>query len=218
MKRVLVVSTIALAACGKLLGLSEEEEPPHSRVDAAPPNDAGSETNVADGETAADGGPDQERVVFVTGQSTEGDFGGLAAGDARCNSEAANGVSRVKGRTFVAWLSAPDASVAVRHVQGTKPYILPSGAKVANNWAELLRRRLDQPIDERADSTRVDAGTRVWTGTQHDGGATINHCLSWTKTTDSERGTTGTVGATEDWTQSNTDPCTLDAHIYCIEK
>jgi len=220
MKRALAISSIALAACGKLLGLSEEEPAPNVAPDAsANPNDAGpAETSVADGETLGDGSPDQERVVFVTDEATEGSFGGLGGGDKRCNDEAANGGKRVKGRTFVAWLSTPDAGVGERHVHGAMPYVLPSGAKVANDWNELLRKKLDRPINERANGTLVDAGTRVWTGTLFTGVVSAQHCGAWTTTLANERGTTGIIDPLEPWTDANGEPCTLDGHIYCVEK
>ena len=92
MKRAIVISSIALAACGKLLGLSEDVPAPNVGTDAsANPNDASSADEPDGAPIAEDSGPNKERIVFVTNEATQGNFGGLAGGDARCNAGASKG-------------------------------------------------------------------------------------------------------------------------------
>lgn len=111
--------------------------------DARPPSDAGS-TTVSDAapvdpRLGCNGAVDCARVVFVTSFSfTAYGLGGLAAADAKCNALATFADDdRVRGRSFVAWLSDGTTSPSARLVHGTGKYIRPDGETIAEDFAEL---------------------------------------------------------------------------------
>jgi hypothetical protein len=190
-------------------------------VDTAPPTDAGAETTAdADPDVAVDAGPCMtcERLVFVTSTLSNGNLGGLAGADMRCNDRAASSTyPAIKKTSFVAWLSAAVAA-GQRHVHGTGAYKRPDGLVVAGNYADLTDGVLARPIalDELGNGTIG----KVWTGTNPSGSSSSSTCNGWTST--AGIGQTGRAEAFDDparWTDDGTGPaCSELARLYCIER
>ena len=130
----------------------------------------------------------QQKIVFITSESTngaiiEGLSSGIAAADAICNRLAgAAGLDMTNG-TYLAWLSDNVTSPDQRFTKATVPYVLTTGTKVADNYADLTDGSLDAPIDREEDQT--PAGLDAWTGTLANGtrdplGGFNTRCSEWT--------------------------------------
>jgi len=182
--------------------------------DTAPPADAGTDARVFLG---CNGAVDCQRAVFVTSKEFAGNFGGIDEADKRCQSHADGSQSpRVKNHKFVAWVSTANNSVSSRLVHGTMPYVLPSGAVVANDWSDLTDGTLDTGIALNEDGADPGGGTKAWTGTTLKGDSATNNCNNWKDTAaDGRRGNVG--GAGNGWSDSSNDACTNVSHLYCFE-
>lgn len=176
--------------------------------------DGGSDARVF---TGCNGALDCERVVFATTKDFGGSFGGIAEADGRCQTHADGSQSpRVKGRKFMAWVSTSTNSVASRFPKGTKPYVRPDGAKVANDWADLTKGTLQAGIGLNEDGAQPGGSTRVWTGTNSNGTSSNNNCGSWKDNQqDGQRGNLGANGGS--WSDSSNDRCANGGHLYCFE-
>ena len=132
-----------------------------------------------------DGGGDTGKLVFVSSQRYDGNFGGgqrvlghLEA-DARCQELAA--AADLAG-TFKAWISGRvdtgagplPHGVRDRFTQSADPYRLVDGTQVADDWADLTDGALDHAIDRDETGSVVAGETRVWTNTTTDARAWDN--------------------------------------------
>lgn len=84
-------------------------------------------------------GGEKVRLIFVTSNSYDGNLGGLAGADGKCNEMAQ--AAGYKG-TFKAWLSSAWGEAAVSRMAGSPmaelPIIRPDGAKVADSWLNFV--------------------------------------------------------------------------------
>lgn len=158
------------------------------------------------------------RTVFVkrdaNGVDSGGALGGTAGADARC------------GAGFKAWISDSQSSPATRFTHFAGAYRLPSGAKVADNWADLTDGSLDHAIDEEEDGWLVPA-VGVYTATSANGTFSGEaNCSNWTSTgADTTRvGESSAVSSA--WTASSqVKTCTNNettfaqrSLVYCFEQ
>jgi len=99
--------------------------------------------------------------------------------------------------------------------------VLTTGEVIADDWDDLLDGGLDHAINR--DETGVLAvGIEVWTNTSSDGsvlpGGTGN-CSNFTSVSGAQTGPIGRTTATNsEWTDYDTQPCSVPAHIYCFEQ
>ena len=129
--------------------------------------------------------PQEGKVVFVSSQLFNGNFGGgqrvlghLEA-DQRCQDAATE--ASLSG-SFKAWISGRvdtgegplPHGVADRFTQSADPYRLVNGTQVADDWADLVDGSLDHAIDLDEYGNPVGEETRVWTNTRTDGTAWDN--------------------------------------------
>ena len=175
------------------------------------------------------------KVVFVTSQSYQGDFGGVAGGDALCQA-AANGATPLSGislssLTFKAWLSDYTVSPSTSFTRPTGAYITIGGHSravtvVAMGWAQFASDVHLAPIDRDQNGNVVNR--RVWTGTKTDGTRGYLHCGQWTvaEVPSGDDPESGTYGMTSvyldlDWTGENDDgghglSCEDTLSLYCV--
>ena len=92
--------------------------------------------------------PDQhEKSVFVTNAKFNGNLGGLAGADAKCQAEADGPASIVPSGTYLAWLSDGFDSPDIRFTKSSHPYILPDGTKIAEDFTDLMDGSILHPIN-----------------------------------------------------------------------
>jgi hypothetical protein len=179
--------------------------------------------------------------VFVSSTSRPGgEIGGLAGGDALCQSLAD---AAALGGTYRAWLSAGADSPATRFSgRGTAgPYELVANADdggnppptVAASFADVttcdagsgdcLRHAIDR------DEFGVAVGTRcVWTGTRTDGFVDTTPdpevfgdrtCRDWNDATNGSTGSTGGRDLKDSgWTSLDRGSCSFACRLYCFEQ
>ena len=201
-----------------------------SATDAPPARDGSADARPAlDGSTDArqdsaivpglcDSG--QCRRVFLTSSPMpNGGFGGLAGGDAACQSHAD---ARGLGGVWMAWLSDATAEPATRFVHATVPYRLLDGTLVANDWNALISGTLSHAIDmlETGATVAPGAGYEAWTGTTRTGRWISTDCTGWTNGTSSSTAEVGLVGMTDTtWTAGRAERCDRsDILLYCFEQ
>jgi hypothetical protein len=208
--------------------------------DVTPPSDGSAAPDVQDAASPADatlvdarvdappdagppigcqGATDCERVVFVSSAVYAGDLGGVVGADAKCQALAdASSVPRIKGRSFLAWVSTAATSPSLRFTHGTMRYILGDGTPVAASWLDLTVGSLTNGIDtDEQDAVRMGG---AWTAT-----SSINatysgqSCLDWTSTKLGDKGRYGNVGGSGNgWSGSGDSDCGALNALYCFEK
>jgi hypothetical protein len=154
------------------------------------------------------------KTVFVTSSSTTGNIGGIAGGDALCNSLAS--AASLAG-TYKAWLGDSTTDPASSFTMGN-PYQLADGTLIAVSFADLTDGSLDAPISVDETGAPASSPTVAWTGVNSDGtfaGAGLA-CSDWTAAGN------GLVGdrfsTTSTWTKHTVLNCSLELAIYCFEQ
>ncbi|RZV49199.1 MAG: hypothetical protein EX268_19345, partial [Deltaproteobacteria bacterium] len=118
-------------------------------ADAA--TDAGPDAATDAGPDAAtDAGPDAaidagvtERRIFRTDTTQNANLRGIDGADAICAAQAL--AAGLEGE-FKAWLSTIASPVADRVAQGSGPYVLVDGTRVADDWSDLVDGSILAPI------------------------------------------------------------------------
>jgi cysteine-rich repeat protein len=158
--------------------------------------------------------------VFVTSMEYNGNLGGIAGADAKCQGLAMG--AGLPGM-YMAWVTDGNNNTtapASRFLtKAAVPYLLPDGTKVADNWADLIDGSLDAPINRTETGAQANGEASVWTDTGPNGSsAGMVDCTSWTATNQS--GTYGDMSATNgSWTNTgNTTGCTNTLRIYCFQQ
>jgi hypothetical protein len=161
----------------------------------------------------------QETVlVFVTKAAYQGNFGGLADADARCQAAARRaGLPGV----FRAWLSTSAQPAGARVVHKDVPYVMPAGIRVADNYHDLTDGQLAHPIDRTEYGEAVPSPFLARTATAPDGQALSPTCSDWTSRRRYDGGAWGATDATTSaWSRTGVFPgrCDYLAHLYCLEQ
>jgi hypothetical protein len=123
----------------------------------------------------------KEKTVFVTSTSFNGNIGGLAGADDKCQAGADGPTSIVPEGTYRAWLSDGTDSPDTRFTKSSHPYILPDGTKIAEDFADLTDGSLLHPINVEANGKNLGLAY-IWTGTNSDGTTAPDYltCDKWT--------------------------------------
>jgi hypothetical protein len=158
------------------------------------------------------------KYVFFTGRGLNGNLGGLAAADARCQTAANE--SGLPG-TYRAYVSTRAMTLSTRFTHSTTPYILVTGTTVASNWTDLVDGTLAHAIDR--DETGTPADGYAWTATNSMGiadPAPQTSCVSFTSAAHSEVACVGRTTATSaDWACVYYQFCDVTAHgLYCFQQ
>jgi hypothetical protein len=163
--------------------------------------------------------------VFLTSSGYNGNLGGLAGADLKCQERAD---SQNLGGTWKAWLSDSITSAASRLFHSPNPYVQLNGTTIANNWSDLTDGTLQKGIDITELGTFRLGG--VWTNTKIDGSVDKTDssaaCNDWTDSasTPSRPGLHGSAGTNNDiWTDNpheglNPGNCGKQLLLYCIEQ
>jgi hypothetical protein len=187
-----------------------------------------------EGNGVIDDPPACTRRVFVTSQLYQGNLGGLAGADAKCQG-LADGAGL--GGTYKAWLSDSTVSAADRLTHVGAPYVLADGLTVvANDWTNLVSANEGYFLQHAIDRTETMAFTPigsacatlapVWTSTQPDGTLEeADHtCEDWTSSEVRDGFTCGNAlggpGAYGSWSSicGAGWGCHFTAALYCFEQ
>ena len=157
------------------------------------------------------------RIIFVTSQAVTGNLGGVEGADRLCGTLAA---AAGFGGTYRAWLSdTAGRSPVADFVQGDEPFVMVSGVRVADHWADLADGTINNPIavDELGEQPATDTG--VWTGTDVGGvpAAGAATCGDWRSTAGAGQvGDLGQIGPR--WTADGTRGCDEPGRLYCVQQ
>ncbi len=171
--------------------------------------------------------------VFATSQRYDGDLGGVAGADAKCQA-LADASPLTQGGTYKAWIS--ETSIAsspgrrFTNLRRTGPYVRVDGVVVATSWADLTRpvpegnpilRALINLDENGGTAPSIHAWTyTLWTGfPNNEPDLEGRDCDKWTT---SSSGVYGSFGGTylgeRRWTRLGTDLCDNQFALYCFEQ
>ncbi len=156
------------------------------------------------------------KTVFVTSQAFNGNLGGLAGADQKCQDAADDaGLPGV----YKAWLSDDDETPAQRFdTLAVGPYIRTDGGTVAGGWGDLTDGTLNAAINRDENGTSVGT-VSVWTATLADGSENLGACLNWTSASGDDEGEVGrSTGTDTQWTDSGEVECDNNLRLYCFEQ
>ncbi len=153
------------------------------------------------------------RTAFISSTTQNGNLGGLAGADAKCNALA--DAAQLSGR-YKAWLSANNASPSTRFDKTFAVYTLTDGTVIARGWDDLTDGTLLAAIN--VDEKKMVSEAGAWTHTETDGTQSMGSpCGNWM----SSVGTAG-IGNPSDmglsWTEGTLgQSCGTGFAIYCFE-
>ena len=157
--------------------------------------------------------------VFVTSTTYNGNLGGLAGADAKCQERAA--AAGLAG-TYMAWLSDATNGPSQRFMTKTGPYVLLTGAVLAESWADLTDGSLLTPLTINELGLVPANQNFVWTNTKIDGSPATGDvlCKGWMDASGGpNRGTRGNrSNAGAKWTQDGDDKCDFQYRLYCFQQ
>jgi hypothetical protein len=155
--------------------------------------------------------------VFVSSETSNGDLGGIAGADAKCQQLAEQ--AGLTG-TFKAWLSTnPDDDPESRFT-GATGYALVDGTMIATSWEDLTDGDILAPIDVTETGVR-GISNYVWTNVSATGESTdSDDCNAWTDGTWDNYGEFGYSARSDSiWTERFVLPvkCGRWHHLYCFQ-
>ena len=175
--------------------------------------------------------PNTPKFVFVTANTFTGNLGGVAGGNAKCQTEAA--AAGLPG-TYNAWLSDSLGNYPAatdQFTQSPQPYVKPNPSMtvVANSWTQLVSGALENDPDTTATGVGLPEGTPVWTATTNLGTSflaqhgVVPNCTNWTDSSSTDAGGDGWIDYPGSWTKSpgvggGTLGCSGTAQIYCFQQ
>ncbi|MBL4664452.1 MAG: DUF1554 domain-containing protein [Nitrospinaceae bacterium] len=162
------------------------------------------------------------KVVFLTSESYNGNLGGLAGADQKCQTLADSPASIAPPGTYKAWISAGNQTPLTRFTRSPLPYITNgSNEIIAVNFKQLATSYHNAFIsrDEKGNQlARLDA----WTGTRSSGEAARDNCNNWTTNETTRYGQYGLddAGAFKwvRWSSYRTGLCYLHHGLYCVQQ
>jgi hypothetical protein len=152
-------------------------------------------------------------TAFVTSTTYNGNLGGLAGADAKCQARAD---AAALPDTYLAWIrTSSDTTRTINRWTGNN-FALVTGTQFAINYDVLVNVSVHSPPLNRDEiGNTVPNGSSVWTGGGSTGGG--NHCSDWASSSGAQTGTRGTV-AVPDWETGSAMPCNQPARLYCFKQ
>lgn len=153
--------------------------------------------------------PAVSKLVFVTNGTWNGDLGGLAGADAKCNAEAK---SRNFPGTFQALLGSGEGRPEHRSIHYPLPYVTITGESIQSGYHDLFNNGPDTPI-------LPDPPHRVWTGLASKGNLSGDDCNGWTDDGSDKIGTGGRADQPKWWLDDGlVSNCSVLLPLYCLEQ
>jgi hypothetical protein len=157
-------------------------------------------------------------IVFVTSIAYDGNLGGLAGADQKCQALAE--AAGLPANTYRAWLSTASVN-AIARLGAARGWVRVDGKPFADTKADILAGRLFHPIrvDESGNDDNTPSGSGVWTGTGGDGAVDRSGdiCNGWTASGVDARGVYGNnTGVTSLYTTAASASCNNARRLYCF--
>ncbi|MBX3208896.1 MAG: DUF1554 domain-containing protein, partial [Labilithrix sp.] len=161
--------------------------------------------------------PSRARVVFSSSATYNGNLGGLAGADAKCQA-LADVVPALAGKTFKAWISDNTASPSSRFSRDGY-FVRPDHTTfIAYSWSGLTSGSILNALSVDETGTAVSL-TGSWTGTSTDGTRSLTNCSQWSSSASGQQGTEGRVSlTTASWSAAGTVACNNTRRLFCFEQ
>ncbi len=221
-RKILAIITLAVVAIALPLTvlLSQNQQTIRQRASelVSPPNPP-SPTPIA-----------SNNRVFVTSTTYNGNLGGLAGADAKCQERA---TAATLGGNWKAWISTFKISASSRLNHSNNPYKLINGTVIADNWSELTRGvGLKNPLNINEFGNKNGDQNWVWTDTSENGNSAeysypeafrrAMDCKEWTSSEANNNTAIGGFGSSSyidyRWTKASDHNCDLNQALYCFEQ
>jgi hypothetical protein len=181
----------------------------------------------------------EPKTVFLTKGRWDGNLGGVGGADLKCQAEADETDSLVKGKKFKAWIAGRSTADSIhRHSfqQHNVPYVRVDGMQIASSYADLIYPpTIGAPINVFSDGSQLasdDIYPYAWTGAYIDSHFLSLHAQYYCQVGDSAWSTgaedpanTGSVRATDrTWVGEapelggRSDVCRSSNRLYCFEQ
>jgi len=167
--------------------------------------------------------PPSSKKVFVTSTSYDGNLGGIAGGDTKCQAHA-NSAGLANPGKFKAWLSDSTINAIDRFALTAGPWYRLDGVKVADNKAALAASGttpLPTAISVDETGAYLTNYLLVWSGTDETGiKMPALNCVDWGSNVVTDIGTIGHANfSNKFWTNWNSSVGTCDGNfaLYCFE-
>lgn len=159
----------------------------------------------------------EDRLVFITSETFQGNLGGLAGADGLC--QAAAEATELPG-SFKAWLSSGEDMPLTTMVHAQGVYRRVDGVVIARGWHDLTDELIDATISVTELGEPVELGS--WTNTEASGvvAADPSDCNGWT--TIDLKGRWGSAQSIEPaWSNYindlvNPGSCAAKRSLYCV--
>jgi hypothetical protein len=157
-------------------------------------------------------------IAFVTSVAYDGNLGGLAGADQKCQSLAT--AAGLPENTYKAWLSTSSAN-AIDRLGSARGWVRVDGKPFADTQADIVAGKIFHPlrVDENGVNVNDVQNLFVWTGTQPDGTVSSSGrtCDDWTRSDNAAGGNLGSCdGVTAVFTQSTWASCNATRRLYCF--
>lgn len=163
-----------------------------------------------------------DHIVFITNNLFDGNLGGIAGADLKCQTAAVN--AGLTG-TFYAWIASDSVnsdSPSDRFTIDDRSYQTIDGKIVAASWNDLVSGSLQNPILITEYGNTINSLYDVWTNVNSLGQAIGegNHCENWTSNASTTRGAIGvSITTLPNWTYDYFNPsCSGVARLYCFQQ
>ena len=166
---------------------------------------------------AGTGVSNSPKTAFVTSEDFNGDLGGIAGADAKCQNAAD---SAGLGGAWKAWVAIDDLTVpAARSAFSAFGHETIEGRPLGGTNYDLFPLEILSRLDVDENGQAVVGNPTVWTGIDSRG-RPAHSCVDWTSNSNLDDGTAGlTTGTSTNWTEAfGTIGCSDVRHLYCFEQ
>ena len=162
-----------------------------------------------------------EKTIFLTDTPFNGNLGGIAGADDKCQTEADNAEPTLTG-IYKAWISrtgTPDITTRPSFQKHDLPYKNVDGSLIATSFDDFLDGVFPGVIKRKDGSNPI---VLAWTGTSSNGGTTTPNCSNWSNNAAEDFGASGwNDGGTMpafDWSSHSISSCGNTRALYCFEQ
>ena len=152
------------------------------------------------------------------------DLAFIGAGDAICNYHAGGSLPG----TYTAWLSdfnggsGNQIHARDRVFNSPVPYVMPDGAKIADNWNDLITKDSNDEFLQNVISSNEDGNTVAgnrWTGTTTGGNSNNfeSDCEGWETKSSAIKGMQGRESTERFWTRHVPVDCDTTNRLICFQ-
>lgn len=157
----------------------------------------------------------EHNLAFVTSEQSNGNLGGLAGADLRC--QAAADAEQLPG-TYVAWLATREISATSR-LDNARGWVRLDGQPIADRASDLSVRGPLTPLALTEGMLDIRGSMQsAFTGMLGNGASSPNDCLGWTTTTSGDGGTAGdpATGGGQFAEAFMFSDCAGSSRLYCL--